>query len=161
MFCSPLSGRLVAAYGTRISLVLAGAAMLASSLMLTRLTVATPLPWLLLAYVVFGLGFGMVNPPITHTAVSGMPKAQAGVAAAVASTSRQVGASLGVAVAGTIAGATRGHGGSFTAATHPVWWIMAGCGAGIAVLGVLANTPWGKASTDRVAHLLAEPRVHG
>ena len=36
-----------------------------------------------------------VNAPITNTAVSGMPREQAGVAAAVASTSRQVGASLG------------------------------------------------------------------
>ena len=36
-----------------------------------------------IAYVVFGLGFGTVNPPITNTAVAGMPASQAGVAAAV------------------------------------------------------------------------------
>src|SRR5213082_2475072 len=60
--------------------------------------------WLIAAHSVFGLGFGMVNPPITNTAVSGMPGAQAGVAAAVASTSRQVGQTLGVAVLGAVAG---------------------------------------------------------
>ena len=46
----------------------------------------------------------MVNPPITNTAITGMPPSQAGVAAAVASTSRQVGATLGVAVLGALAG---------------------------------------------------------
>ena len=50
----------------------------------------------------FGIGFGMVNAPITNTAVSGMPRAQAGVAAAVASTSRQIGQTLGVAVIGAV-----------------------------------------------------------
>lgn len=56
----------------------------------------------------FGLGFGAVNPPITNTAVSGMPAAQAGVAAAIASTSRQTGRSLGVALVGALAVGT-GH----------------------------------------------------
>jgi hypothetical protein len=44
----------------------------------------------------------MINAPITNTAVSGMPLAQAGVAAGVASTCRQVGSALGVAVLGSL-----------------------------------------------------------
>ena len=62
---------------------------------------------------IFGIGFGMINPPITNTAVLGMPPAQAGVAAAVASTSRQLGQTLGVAVVGAIAagGAVSGRAG--------------------------------------------------
>ena len=52
--------------------------------MLTLSAATTPLAWLLAAYVVLGLGFGFVNAPITNTAVSGMPRAQAGVAAAIA-----------------------------------------------------------------------------
>jgi hypothetical protein len=59
--------------------------------------------WLLAAYGVFGLGSGAVNPPITNAAVSGMLPSQAGVAAAVATTSRQVGLTLGVAVVGAVA----------------------------------------------------------
>ena len=51
---------------------------------------------------VFGIGFGFVNAPITNAAVSGMPRAQAGVAAAIASTSRQIGQTLGVAVVGSL-----------------------------------------------------------
>ena len=99
----PLTGRLVGARGARPSLVLGGGAILLSGLMLTSLTATTSPAWLIVSYVVFGIGFGSVNPPITNTAVSGMPPAQAGVASAVASTSRQVGQSLGVAIVGAIA----------------------------------------------------------
>ena len=156
MICAPVSGRLVGAHGTRPSLLIAGLAFVFSALLLTRLAVDTPIPLLMLAYVIFGIGFGMVNTPITNTAVSGMPKAQAGVAAAVASTSRQVGASLGVAFAGTIAGASRGQGVGFPEATHPVWWIIVGCGAMVILLGWASNTPWAQATTRDAAHLLAD-----
>ena len=53
----------------------------------------------------------MVNAPITNAAVSGMPLDRAGAASAVASTSRQVGVSIGVALCGSVAGAAhRGTG---------------------------------------------------
>ena len=161
MLCAPISGRLVGTYGTRPSLLMAGLGLGFSALLLTHLAVDTPLPWLLGTYLLIGLGFGMVNAPITNTAVSGMPKAQAGVAAAVASTSRQVGASLGVALAGTIVGAGRAHGDSFALATHPVWWLMVGCGGIVGVLGWVSNTAWAQATTRRVASLLAEPVEQG
>ncbi len=156
--CAPISGRLVGNYGARPSLLLAGVGMFLSALLLTRLTAETPLPLLLGAYAIFGVGMGLVNAPITNTAVSGMPKAQAGVAAAIASTSRQVGAALGVAVAGTVVGTSRAHGVSFAQATHPVWWIMAGCGALITLLGWTSATLWAQASKQRFAHLLEESR---
>jgi hypothetical protein len=54
------------------------------------------------AYVIFGIGYGFVNAPIANAAVSGMPRAQAGVAAAIATTWRQIGSALGVAVVGTL-----------------------------------------------------------
>lgn len=154
--CGPVSGRLVGSYGARPPLLLAGSGLFLSSLLLTRLADTTPLLLLLGSYAVFGAGMGLVNPPIANTAVSGMPKAQAGVAAAIASTSRQVGAALGVALAGTVAGAARTHGMGFAQATHPVWWIMVGSGATILALGWASATPWAQASTRRVAHLLEE-----
>jgi EmrB/QacA subfamily drug resistance transporter len=156
ILCAPLSGRLVGIYGTRPSLLIAAVATLTSSLLLIHLAADTSIFLLLLTYVVYGAGFGIVNIPITHTAVSGMPKAQAGVAAAVASTSRQVGVSLGIAVAGTLVGINRGHGMTFAQATHPVWWIMAGCGATIGFLGWISHTPWAEATAHRIAHLLAD-----
>src|SRR5207248_7563354 len=102
MFGGPRSGRYVANHGARAPLILAGVLFSISALMLTGLSPTTPVALLLAAYTVLGLAFGALNPPITNTAVSGMPRAQAGVAAAVASTSRQVGQTLGVAVIGSV-----------------------------------------------------------
>src|SRR5439155_8188990 len=63
--CAPISGRIVGGRGPRLPLIVAGAATAASGLLLTRLTATTPLWWLVAAYVVFGVGFGMVNAPVT------------------------------------------------------------------------------------------------
>src|SRR5258707_583597 len=100
---APLSGRIVAARGPRLPIVVAGIATIASGIMLARLTADTSSGYLILSYVIFGIGSGLVNPPVTNTAVSGMPRSQAGAAAGIASTSRQVGTALGVAVAGSAA----------------------------------------------------------
>jgi MFS family permease len=156
MVCAPLSGRLVGRHGTRPSLLAAGAGFLLSTLVLTGLSVSTPMVLILLAYVLFGVGLGMVNPAITNNAVAGMPLSQAGVAAAIASTGRQVGAALGVAVAGTVVSASHAKGSDFTQATHPIFWIMTACGAIILVLGWASNTSWAHASTGQVASLLAD-----
>jgi predicted MFS family arabinose efflux permease len=156
MLCSPLSGRLVGRYGTRPSLLISSICTLLSACLLTHLAADTSLGTLLLAYVTFGIGFGLVNAPITNTAVSGMPRAQAGLAAAIASTSRQVGASLGVALAGTIAG-TRAAVTSFPEATHAFWWLMVGAGLLVFGLGLLSNSAWARRTTERMAYLLDEP----
>ncbi len=157
MVCSPLSGRMVAKHGTRPSLLLSGTGFLFGTLLLTRLTPGTPFWLLLFSYALFGLGLGMVNPAITNNAVAGMPLAQAGVAAAIASTSRQVGAALGIAVSGTIVNAARAHYTDFAQATHPIWWIMVACGVSVIFLGWLSNTPWSNATARSVANLLEHP----
>jgi hypothetical protein len=106
----------------------------------------------------FGIGQGMVNPAITNSAVDGMPLSQAGVAAATASTSRQVGAALGVAVSGTVVAASYARGMDFPKATHAIWWVMTACGVVVLILGFAANTAWARASRERVAQLLEEQR---
>jgi EmrB/QacA subfamily drug resistance transporter len=149
---APLSGRLVGSHGPRISLLVGGFGLGLGGLLLTSLTRTTPLIELLPAYFLFGIGFGMVNPPITNTAVLGMPEAQAGVAAAVASTSRQVGQTLGVAVAGAIAAAGALQvGPGFVQASGTVWWLLVGCGAAVVLLGTISTTPWADASARRAA----------
>lgn len=159
LVCSLLSGRMVGRFGTRPSLVIAGSMLTLSGLSLTTLTAATSDARLLLSYVLFGLGFGMINAPITTTAVSGMPLSQAGVAAAFASTSRQVGVSVGVALAGTVTGvgASRVIGAPFALAAHPLWWIVAGCGSSIVVIGLISTSRWARDSALTVRHLLEEP----
>ncbi len=154
MVCAPWSGRLVGSRGTRPSLLAAGTGLLLSTLMLTHLSIDTPLTLLLGAYALFGAGLGMINPAITNSAVAGMPLSQAGVAAAIASTGRQVGAAFGVAIAGTVVGATHAKGAAFAQATHPIWWLMTGCGGVVLLLGWLTNTAWAQATTERVAGLL-------
>jgi EmrB/QacA subfamily drug resistance transporter len=154
---SPLSGRLLGARGPRLPLALAGVGFTAGALLLTGITPATPFWRLMIAYLVFGAGFAMVNPPITNTAVSGMPRAQAGVAAAIASTSRQVGGTLGIAVIGaSVAGATTASSGpAVAAATHVGWWIMVGLGVAVFVLGLASTGRWARATSSRVAKELA------
>jgi EmrB/QacA subfamily drug resistance transporter len=152
ILASPVSGSLVGRRGARAPLMVAGVALTIGSLMLTDITTTTSYGWLLAAYVIFGIGFGMVNPPITNTAVSGMPPSQAGVAAAVASTSRQIGQSLGVAVIGVAAtsGLVGSLGPSLAAASHPGWWIITGCSAMVLVVGYLSTTPRAYRSAERV-----------
>jgi len=136
---APLSGRLVGRRGPRPSMLLGGAGLAIGSALLTGLEPSTPIGRLLLAYLVFGIGFGMINPPITNTAVSGMPAAQAGVAAAIASASRLVGISLGVAIVGAVVVA--GHdGASFAQASRPGWWIMTASGVAVVALGFVSTT---------------------
>jgi EmrB/QacA subfamily drug resistance transporter len=140
---SPLSGRLVGGRGTRLPLHIAGTAMALGVLPLTWAGADTPAWQLFAGYLLFGFGFGMVNTPITNTAVSGMPRARAGVAAAIASTSRQVGTALGVAVIGAVVAS--GSGPDAPAG----WWIM--CTLGLAVLGIghLSTGHWARATAAR------------
>ncbi len=164
LICSPLSGHLVGQRGARLPLLLGGGCVLISALMLTRLAATSTTAFLFVAYVMFGAGTGFVNPPITNTAVSGMPPAQAGVAAAVASTSRQVGMTLGVAVVGAVAGGTitSALGPGFAAATHSSWWIIAGLGLVVVVLGAVTTSQWASETARMTAERLTErPRYAG
>jgi EmrB/QacA subfamily drug resistance transporter len=154
---SPLSGRIVGSRGSRLPLLAAGTGIMLSGAGLTMLADQTAVGWLIVTYVLFGVGFGMVNTPITNNAVSGMPRSQAGVAAAVASTSRQIGQSLGVAIVGS-AVTSRIHGplaASFAAASHVGWWIVAGCGAAVFVLGIVTTTRWANRTAAATAIRLA------
>jgi EmrB/QacA subfamily drug resistance transporter len=157
---SPLSGRLVGRYGTRPSLVTAGVLLACASALMTLLTPTTPLWQVLGTFFLFGTGFGLVNAPITTSAVSGMPRERAGAASAVASTSRQLGTSLGVAISGSVAGAAvAATGTTFTDAIAPLWWITAGFALAIFALGIVSTTAWARGTTDRIAFLFGDEAV--
>jgi MFS family permease len=153
---SPLSGRLVGRFGSRPSLLVSGTLITAATLMLTGLTATTPVWMLLAVFAVLGVGFSMVNAPVTNAAVSGMPTDRAGAASAVASTSRQVGVSIGVALCGSIAGAALATPGmDFAAAARPLWLVCAGLGIAIFVLGYHSTSPRALRSAERLAPLVA------
>jgi predicted MFS family arabinose efflux permease len=143
MVASPLSGRIVGRRGPRLPLMISGVCFVTACVMLTGLGPETPLAWLFAAYVIFGAGFGFVNAPITNAAVSGMPRAQAGVASAIATTSRQVGQTLGVAIVGAM-----------SATSSPAWWTLTACGGVVLVLGLVATTGRAGESGRRTAAAL-------
>lgn len=153
---APLAGRLVGSRGPRICLLIAGVAMAASGLLFALFEAETSNPLLFTGYVLFGLGFGMVNAPITNTAVSGMPRSQAGVAAAIASTSRQTGGTLGVAVIGSVLAAGLAGGQDFSGAAQPAWWIITLCGLLVLVVGAATSGSWARGTAERTARTLEE-----
>lgn len=155
--CGPLSGRVVARRGPRISFVLAGLAFIVCGLMLTRLAADTPIYWLLAAYAACGFGFATVNPPIGAAALGGLPLSQSGLAGALNATSRQVGATLGVAISGSLI-ASNIHGplrSGLPLASHTGWWIVAGCGGAVLALGLLSTSARARSSAIATAARLA------
>jgi len=154
---APLSGRLVGGHGPRLPLAVSGAALALGGVASIWLGPATPLPAVLAVYLLFGIAVGTVNPPITNTAVSGMPASMAGVAASLASAGRQTGTTLGVAVSGAVVGSALAHGGvAFTGAARGVWWMVAGLGLGILVLGLLSTGRWAQRTAGRAAALFEQ-----
>jgi EmrB/QacA subfamily drug resistance transporter len=155
---SPLSGRLVGRHGARPSLLVAGVLITAAAAMLTLLTATTPVWELLVVFAVFGIGFSMVNAPVTNAAVSGMPLDRAGAASAVTSTSRQVGVAIGVALCGLVTGsALSGVGTDFAVAARPLWFICVGLGVVVTGLALFSTTERAARSAEKLAPLIEGP----
>lgn len=135
--CAPWSGRLVGRLGPTLPLTAAGFFITAGGLCLVGLDAHTNLLLLLTAYLLIGIGFGFANAPITNTAVSGLPRARAGVAGAITSTARQVGSALGIAVAGALV--THAAPSELARASRPGWILVAGCGLLLFLLARVAR----------------------
>ncbi|MEV6828262.1 MFS transporter [Amycolatopsis sp. NPDC051102] len=129
--CAVVSGRVVAARGARLPLVLAGLLLAVGAGLLAGAGPGTAVGYLVLAYLLFGAGFGLVGTPMTTAALAGLPRDQAGVAGAIASTCRQTGGAIGVAVCGSLVASGAG------AAT--AWAVLAGCGVATVLLGVAST----------------------
>lgn len=134
---SPRTGRIVGKHGPRVPLATAGTAFALAGAASLWLTPSTPLPAVLATFILFGIALGTVNPPITNTAISGMPLSMAGVAASLASVGRQTGTTLGVAIAGTI--------GSGPA----IWWLVLSLGIAILALALLSTSPHASATATQ------------
>ena len=116
-----------------------------------------------LSLFIVGLDVTIVNVAVPaigrdfRAPVSGMPRSQAGVASGIASTGRQVGSSLGVAIMGSVLAANL-HGplaSGFAAATRAGWWIVAALGVVVFALALATTGRAGKASAARAAALIA------
>jgi EmrB/QacA subfamily drug resistance transporter len=91
---SPVTGRLIHRLGARTLLIAAGVALTTAAALLFAAAPGHAYLPDAAGYLVLGTGFGLANPPITNTAVNGLPARQAGVASALATTSRQLGNTL-------------------------------------------------------------------
>ncbi|MBU6496408.1 MAG: MFS transporter [Acidobacteria bacterium] len=157
----PLSGRMVGTRGSRLPLLISGLGTLAGFLLLSRLSATSSMWYVEFSYAVFGVGFGFVNAPITTAAVAGMPRAQAGVASAVASTSRQVGATLGVAVVGALAVSAAHRGPVRASDLVSGWWVLVGAGVVILVVGQLVTSARARLSAEITARELNPEYLEG
>ena len=149
---STVSGRLVASRGPRLALIMSGALIGVGAVMLIGIGARTAVWYLIVAYLIYGAGAGLVSAPITNTALSGMPRDQAGVAGAIASTFRQTGAAVGVAVTGAIIASSSA---GFVYASHAAWSVVAGCGAMVVLLGMVSTGRWALATAERNGARLA------
>jgi len=120
-----LSGRVIAARGARLPLLAGLAGSAVAAFLLTQAGAATP-PWLVVAGgALLFLAVGFAIPAMTATAMQAGGRQHASAAGAALNANRQVGALLGVAVAGTILHAVPGWELRLT-------WIFAAIAAGYA-----------------------------
>ena len=147
---SPLAGRVVGQRGPRLPLIVSGTALGLGGGASLWLAPATPLAAVLAIYLLFGIFQGTINPPISNTAVSGVPRSMIAVAASLASTGRQIGTTLGIAIAGTITGPALSRGkAAFTHAERGVWWLLIGLAVGVVALSLLGTGRWAAKESAR------------
>lgn len=160
---SPISGRIIGRYGTRISLLIGGAAIAIAGLLAAIEYNNLPFIGLLVCYALVGSGVGWINAAISNTALSGMPRSQAGAAAGIASTMRQLGQALGVAVIGSVIASRVTHltaSSGFTDASRISWGIIAGCGFAVLFLGLITTGTWAKCTASRNAERMQLEMEH-
>jgi EmrB/QacA subfamily drug resistance transporter len=131
--CAPVAGLLTGRFGPRIPLRVAGVFLALGGLMMIG---AAGTLSLLGAYLLLGAGVGFANAPITNTAVAGLPPSRSGLAGGIASTARQVGAALGIALTGGVIGSPEP-----AAVAWRGWAIVAGCGIVVALAAGITGRP--------------------
>jgi DHA2 family methylenomycin A resistance protein-like MFS transporter len=112
---SPFAGRLAARYGFRIvvtiGLAVAGGGLLALGMVHANTAYANV--WWRLAVV--GIGFALTMSPLTGAAIQAVSPQEGGLASGISSTTRQIGAVLGVALLGAVVRTRQSGGASFEA----------------------------------------------
>jgi len=101
---APLAGRLTSRIGPRVPAVaglLVGAVGFA---LLVRAQAGSDYLVLLPAFLLWGIGMGLLTPAVVAAAIAAMPGERAGLASAINNTARQTGGAIGIALAGAVAG---------------------------------------------------------
>ncbi len=121
---APLAGRLTSRIGPRLPTV-AGLTVAAGGLaLLLPADARSGYLVLLPAFLLWGIGIGVLTPAVVAAAIAAVPERREGLASAVNNTARQAAGAIGIAVAGAIAGQPGNAG--FTGGFHTVA-LLAAC----------------------------------
>ncbi|HXT89246.1 MAG TPA: MFS transporter [Trebonia sp.] len=103
-----LSPRVVTVLVGNRTVALAMAIMTAGLLLFVRQGAGATFGDLLPGFVIFGVGAGLMNVPVTNAVIGGVPTTQAGIASALLNASREVAGLLGVTVIGAVLRSSQG-----------------------------------------------------
>jgi MFS family permease len=95
--------------GLRVMTVTGLLAITAGLVLVSRLTLTAHYPELLWPLLIMSAGLGLCTAPATYAIVADTPEAKHGVAAAVNDAAREIGAAIGIAVAGSVLAAGYTH----------------------------------------------------
>jgi EmrB/QacA subfamily drug resistance transporter len=138
------SGQLIEKYGYLCPIVLAGSALVLGSIASVVVSYHFNTVLLLVSFLLFGIGFGGANTPVNTIAMLGIPCSRSAVAGAIASTSRHVGQSVGVAVVGScfvFALADNPITSHFGVSSIAAWAVLAAMGILVVIFGYRATRP--------------------
>jgi MFS transporter, DHA2 family, methylenomycin A resistance protein len=125
---SQLSGKVANAYGPRLPMTLGMTMMGVGLFMLALVPLSDSLLLIEAALFVIGCGLGLNTAPVNAVAVANVPAARSGTASGLLNTARMVGATLGIAVLGTMFAVFAGGRGDHIASGLPPAFIVGGIG---------------------------------
>ena len=101
---APLAGRITSRIGPRLPVACGFVISAGGLVVLLAVGANSGYLVLLLAFLLWGIGLGVLTPAVVAVSIAAVPGQRAGLGSAVNNTARQVGGAMGVAVAGAIAG---------------------------------------------------------
>jgi MFS family permease len=132
-----LSPRVTAVIGGHRTVALGMAIMTVGLVLFARLGGGATFTGLLPGFVLFGLGAGLMNVPLTNEILDGAPAEQSGIASALLNASREVAGLLGVTVIGAVLRSREGS--ALRGGAHPAQAFIDGYHSGLwLTIGLLA-----------------------
>ena len=147
-----LSGSLSDRIGSRIPATLGMSILCTGLFLLSRVQLDTPLPLVFANLLMIGVGVGMFNAPNSSAVMGAVPSSRRGVAAALLSTARTLGNTLGLGLATAIF-TTAMAGYQLTDPSAVLHAVSIGfmVGSGLALVGVV--TSWARPSKPRAVEV--------
>jgi len=102
IICGPISGWLSDRFGSSWFAIIGASATTAAYLFMRTFDLHTPVSEIIPVLILLGVGIGTFQPPNNSTIMGATPRDRLGTASALIATLRQVGISLGMALAGTL-----------------------------------------------------------